>query len=408
MEVRLPGEWGLRGLRMQGSGERAPGRWGIAPLALVVLLAGACTSVTTRSERYRLPASYNLAFYDAHTEAARSFYAAHYAHFGVYEAALVHGEDATEAFHELEDRVRKLVSEPPRFEPAAELIAPQWAKIAFPTSRSMEWTHMLHQQLYDILTDPSVEDREAAGKRAIAYYLSNGESAFSTRGYGHRWMMSGGAWAGIFARTYPELNGILWAYHWHHAAIYEALMEPTPEARERDLERVIRTFTDSVLVDPPETMPLTAEIAPRFSRMFPAAAQIFDNLHMMHDVANDVMVDIRLSRAEKEVEIERMRRNMSYPAQEMVVAPGMPMADMPATRGMPQHRRGDGRHGHGAGGPGDALSDHHAMSEGGMRVPTRLPDGSWLPQGHPDARVASMEELMRPLLPGPVDQEVSR
>ena len=213
---------------------------------------------------------------------------------------------------------------------------------------------------------------------------------------------------GTFARTYPGLNGILWAYHWHHAAIYEALMESTPEARERELERVIRTFTDSVLVNPPETMPLTAEIAPRFSRMFPAAAQIFDNLHMMHDVANDVMVDARLSRIEKEAEIERMRLNMSYPAQGMVVAPGMPMAEMPNTGGMPRHGRGDGRHGRGAGGPGSAMSDHHAMSEGGMRVPTRLPDGSWLPQGHPDARVASMEELMQPLLPEQAGQEASR
>jgi len=357
--------------------------------ALVSLMVGACTSVTTRSEQYRLPAPYNLAFYDTHTEAARSFYAAHYAHFGVYETALVQGEDATDAFSRLEGRVRSLVAEPPEFEPPAELIAPQWAKIAFPTSRSMEWTHMLHGQLYDILTDPSVVDREATGKRAIAYYLSNEESAFSTRGYGHRWMTSGGAWSGTFARKYPRLNGILWAYHWHHAAIYEALMEPTAGARERELEKVIRTFTDSVLVNPPETMPLTAEIAPRFSRMFPAAAQIFDNLHMMHDVANDVMVDARLSRAEKDAEIERMRQNMSYTAQEMVVAPGMPMMGGMARPG------GDGGH-------------HHAMSEGGMRVPTRLPDGTWLPQGHPDARTASREELTGPLLPaGPAHEQAS-
>ena len=346
--------------------------------AFLVLLLGACTSVATRSEQYRLPGPYNLAFYETHTDAARSFYAAHWAHFGVYETALVHGEDDTHAFERLEDEVRELVVQPPRFEPAADLIAPQWVKIAYPTSRSMEWTHMLHEQLYDALTHPAVQDREAAGRRAIGYYLSNESAAFSTRGYGHRWMMSGGGWAGVFAEKYPALNGILWAYHWHHAAVYEALMEPTPEARERALDRVIRTFTDSVLVDPPETMPLTAEVAPRFSRMFPAAAQIFDNLHMMHDVANDVMVDERLSRDEKEAEIERMRRNMSYPAQETVVAPGMPME--------------------GGGGMMDG-GGHDAVSAGGVRVPTRLPDGSWLPQGHPDARSASMQELMRPLPP---------
>jgi hypothetical protein len=230
----------------------------------------------------------------------------------------------------------------------------------------MDWTHMLHSQLYDILTDDRVRNKKATGERAIAYYLAAKQSAFSTRGYGHRWMTGGGTWAGLFKRTYPEINGILWAYHWHHAAVYEALMEPDPEQRRLELDRVISVFTDSVLKNPPSAMPLTAENAPEFSRMFPAAAQIFDNLHMMHDVVNDIMTDATLSRAEKEAEIERMRRNMSYSAQDVVTAPGMSM-------------HGD------------------QMTPGSMRVPIRLADGSWLPQGHPEARKASMEELMRPL-----------
>jgi hypothetical protein len=119
-------------------------------------------------------------------------------------------------------------------------------------------------------------------------------------------------------------------------------------------------------------MPLTAEIAPRFSRMFPAAAHIFDNLHMMHDVSNDIMIDDRLDREQKAFEIERMRRNMMYASQGSVIAPGIPMAD---------------------------AAHDHAMDGGSMRVPTQLPDGSWLPQGHPDARTATMDELRMPLDP---------
>ncbi|MDX1660932.1 MAG: hypothetical protein R3326_03995, partial [Gemmatimonadota bacterium] len=89
-----------------------------------------------------------------------------------------------------------------------------------------------------------------------------------------------------------------------------------------------------------------------------------------------VMADERLTRQEKAAEIERMRTSMRYLGQEAVVAPGMPM--------------GEG----------------HAMSEGSMNVPTRLPDGSWLPQGHPDARRAAMEELMRPMgAPPPREHE---
>ena len=337
-------------------------------LLLAVTMAS-CTGVTPRNSQFYLPASYNFAFYDTHTRAARSFYAAHVAHFGIYEVALTKGEDATDAFAELEARIRRLVIDPPKFEPPAELIAPQWTKMAYPTGRSMDWTHHLHSQLYDILTDPEVTAKQAAGERAIAYYLGTPGAAYSTRGYGHRWMMGGGAWAGTFPRKYPGINGILWSYHWHHAAVYEALMEPTPEAQARELDRVITLFVDSVLVNPPDYMPLTAEAAPRFSQMFPAAAHIFDNLHMMHDVTNDIMVDEHLSREQKEAEIDRMLRNQLYATQDFVVAPGMPMG-------------------------GD-----HVMAPSAMRVPTELPDGSWLPQGHPESQMVPMTQLMMPLRP---------
>jgi hypothetical protein len=341
-----------------------------AVAALLVALTGtSCTGVTPRNSQLYLPGNYNFAFYDTHTRAARSFYAAHVAHFGIYEVGLTEGEDATDAFAELETHIRRLVTAPPKFEPPAELIAPAWMRMAHPTGRAMDWTHHLHSQLYDILTDPSVPDKRAAGERAIAYYLSDADAAFSTRGYGHRWMMGGGSWAGTFARKYPDINGILWAYHWHHAAVYEALMEPTPEAQARALDRVIDLFVDSVLVTPPDFMPLAAAVAPRFSKMFPAAAHIFDNLHMMHDITNDIMVDERLSREQKEAEIDRMLRSQIYATQDSVVAPGiMTMAD-------------------------------HTMGPSSMRVPTRLPDGSWLPQGHPESEMVPMGQFMMPLLP---------
>ena len=341
-----------------------------ATTVLVIALAGAsCTGVMPRNNQFYLPGDYNFAFYDTHARAARSFYAAHVAHFGIYEVALTQGEDATEAFEEMATQIHQLVEVPPKFEPPAELIAPGWMRMAHSTGRAMDWTHLLHSQLYDILTDPAVTEKQPAGERAIAYYLSNSDAAFSTRGYGHRWMMGGGTWAGVFARKYPDINGILWSYHWHHAAVYEALMEPTPEAQARTLDRVIDLFVDSVLVNPPDYMPLVAEVAPRFAKMFPAAAHIFDNLHMMHDITNDIMVDERLTRAQKEAEIGLMLKNQTYANQGVVTAPGITMM-------------------------GD-----HTMGPGAMRVPTQLADGSWLPQGHPESQMVPMAQLMMPLAP---------
>jgi len=332
----------------------------------VIVLAGSVAvaqpvagQIVQRDAQHRLPAPYNDAFYETYEAAARSFYAAHFAHFGVYEEALVGApQGVPDRMAHLESEVRRLVASPPRWEPPVDVVAPNWTRVAYATAHAMDWTHDLHSQLYDILTDDRVRDKRAAGERAIAYYLTHRGAAFSTRGYGHAFMMGGGTWAGTFAQRFPSLNGILWAYHWHHAAVYEALMEPDSMRRREELNRVIRVFEDSVLADPPDYMPLTAQVAPRFGAMFPAAAHIFDNLHMMHDVVNDIMVDPGVPKARKSAEIDRLLTQVLYRNQDWVIPPAVD------------------------------TESHDAMPMSAMRVPTQLPDGSWLPQGHPDARVA--------------------
>lgn len=341
-------------------------------LAVLVLCSGSQTAdgqIVQRNAQFRLSADYNFEFYNEYPEAARSFYAAHFAHFSVYEALLNEGPDAVNEMQRLEEQIRYYVANPPRLEPPADIIAPNWSKIAYQTGQAMDWTHMLHSQLYDILADDRIDDKKAAGERAISYYLANSGAAFSTRGYGHAFMLGGGSWAGTFARKYPAINGILWAYHWHHASVYESLMEPDLAARHQTLDQVIRVFEDSVLTNLPAYMPLTAQFAPRFAELWPAAAHIFDNLHMMHDVVNDIMADARIPAAAKDREIERMLQQMLYANQEWVIPPTLPPD---ANMHMPMQA---------------------------MTVPTQLPSGRWLPQGHPEARMQVMEgEMpMRPL-----------
>ena len=111
-------------------------------------------------------------------------------------------------------------------------------------------------------------------------------------------------------------------------------------------------------------MPLTAETAPRFAEMFPAAAHIFDNLHMMHDVVNDIMVDATVPAAAKGVEIERLLRQMSYETQNWVVPPAISHEEM--------------------------MMHMPGMPMRSMTVPTQRSDGTWLPQGHPDADMPAM------------------
>lgn len=331
--------------------------WTLAGLA--VSAASADAQIVQRNAEYWLPADYNYQFYDQHREAARSFYAAHYAHFVVYEEGLAGQVGLDARLTEAEAEIRRLIEEPPKFEPPIDVIAPDWARMAHQTASAMDWTHHLHEQLYDILSDDRVVDRKAAGEAAISHYLGRADAAFSTRGYGHAFMMGGGEWAGSFAERYPSINGILWAYHWHHAAVYEALMEETHEERARELNRVLTVFVDSVLVDPPTYMPVTAQVAPRFGAMFPAAAHIFDNLHMMHDVVNDIMVSAMVPTSSKAEEIARLLAQQLYRGQRWVLPPAISHEDM--------------------------MEEMPGMPMQAMTVPTELPDGSWLPQGHPDA-----------------------
>ena len=92
--------------------------------------------------QFRLPARYNFRFYHEYPEAARSFYAAHFAHFGVYEMLLDEGPDATDAMTHLEEQIRFNVTNPPRLEPPAEIIAPDWSKIAYATGQAMDVNDM--------------------------------------------------------------------------------------------------------------------------------------------------------------------------------------------------------------------------------------------------------------------------
>ena len=86
---------------------------------------------------------------------------------------------------------------------------------------------------------------------------------------------------------------------------------------------------------------------------------------MMHDVVNDIMVDPSIDRLAKASEIERMLAQMVYRNQDRVVPPQIP------------------------------AGAHGEMPMSAMRIPTQLPDGRWLPQGHPEAALPEgMEHRM--------------
>jgi hypothetical protein len=110
-----------------------------------------------------------------------------------------------------------------------------------------------------------------------------------------------------FRRQYPKVNGLFWGYHWLQGAMYDLLYtnqnltaqqaayaQLGQRYREVELYRTDRSF-----------MPMFAELSPRFAEKFPQIANTFDNLHMLHDLVNDILAADWISPKQKQEQIER-------------------------------------------------------------------------------------------------------
>jgi hypothetical protein len=79
-------------------------------------------------------------------------------------------------------------------------------------------------------------------------------------------------------------------------------------------------------------MPMTAAIAPEFSRRHPRAAVIFDNLHMMHDIISDVLASPMIPKDRKREEILQQLEDFRNPTGNVI--------SMDEWRGMADHMGG--------------------------------------------------------------------
>lgn len=78
------------------------------------------------------------------------------------------------------------------------------------------------------------------------------------------------------------------------------------------LDQTNKTFYEQVLKNRPLRMLLSREAMPRYSRMSPESANIFDNLHMLHGIAYDILSYDKWSPAEQREELYRVIRALSY------------------------------------------------------------------------------------------------
>ncbi len=283
-----------------------------ASLSVVVGIAARSADAqwsTAYHQTYR-QASHNWEFRRNYPNADRLFNAFDYGHAILYETLLSESPalPARLEQQEYDFITRRLLNAPPRLPLEESVIEPEYAKLV-PEAREMfEWAHVLHRQVYDIWADErlTVDRKDREVQRLLAYYLSRRKAAFSTRPKDMD-LMEGQKYSLTFRRRYPKFNGLIWAYHWLQIGLYEPLVTgKTPQARQAGVTAAVARFR-RMLDDPPtrmpKVMPMTAAIAPEFSRRYPEVAIIFDNLHAMHDVISDILADTTIPRSGKRAAI---------------------------------------------------------------------------------------------------------
>lgn len=287
-----------------------------AALAAVLLAPGLPSALPAQwsrvSEQFYLPASHNWVFRAEHPAADRLFNAFDYGHAILYEVLWSRPGAPREVLERDEFALitRRLLVNPPRLPLEEAAIAPNYSRLAPEAKVMFEWAHLLHRQLYDILADNRLSEaqRDHEVARVVAYYRSRPDLAFSARPNGMN-LMEGQPYSLAFRRAYPKFNGLIWAYHWLQVGLYDALLAgATPDERSALVNGAVARFRQ-MLVDPPRSMPhvmpMTAAVAPAFTRRYPEAAAIFDNLHSMHDVISDILANADVPRDRKRTEILR-------------------------------------------------------------------------------------------------------
>ncbi len=195
--------------------------------------------------------------------------------------------------HEIEKarlEVLDFIFSSPSVPPDEEQVAPTMNRLVWEVSKTFNWAHLLHRSLYDLFASDKVQGKKAAYRSLLADYLGKPEAITPHRLDHHQALWSFPE-SQAFRDRFRKFNTQIWAYHWLQAAVYDVQLADDA-ARQRELMQKIIAYYHGYLRRPPvewEFMPLMGEGAPEFTKRFPEAASIFDNLHMLHDNLDDVL-----------------------------------------------------------------------------------------------------------------------
>ncbi len=306
--------------------------------SMVLLLFSAVLPAEARIEKresiFFLPGKYNFATQRAYPEFNAMLNIIDIGH-GELAEILITTKDEAKAIERIEKELFNRVARMflgkqarPRFAPSEETVAPEAVKLAWRVNKAFDWTHFLHRQVYDILSDDRVGDKSGAIRAALNYYLTEPERVFPLVIKSME-LMEGQSFSGYWKERYPKFNGAIWAYHWLQLVANEALLEPDPALRRRKIDTAVGEFK-KMFTDPsrlPKHMPMAHEVSPTFAERFPEVAATFDNLHSFHDIYMDILTNPSVQ--DKRDEVYRQLDLMQSPREDLETMPLHPLPPIP-------------------------------------------------------------------------------
>ncbi len=250
------------------------------------------------------PAPYNFAVYRI-PKLAYDLNAVATGHAMAYED-MVTGKAAT-LDSKTFDRINWVLNHPPKLMPDEAAISPTMGRLYGYLEKLFDWSHILHAQTVDLMIDPrlSWQQKDAEIERLWKFY--NERAPFTITGLPMNMeYLDGQPYSGHFRKNYPKVNGLFWGYHWLQTTMYDMLWHVPTETQLPQYDVVGERYHQVELYKTDrDFMPMMGESSPRFSKRFPEMANSFDNLHMLHDMVNDILTSDWIPLAEKERQIKR-------------------------------------------------------------------------------------------------------
>jgi hypothetical protein len=241
-----------------------------------------------RNHRFYLRGPWNWAVHRHLPELYTEFNGIDFGHAHLAET-LLHTSDE-EPIERARLEILAVINRKPALPPDEAFIAPTFQRLAWEVQNAFDWAHQLHRDLYDLAAADQVPDKDAAYRRILANYLAQPQ-AITPLPLDH----AGALWSfpesRNFVRRFPKFNAQIWAYHWLQAKVSEVQLGRNVSEQQQALHPVLAEYHE-YLNHPPlhwTFMPMFHDVAPTFARRFPEAANIFDNLHMLHDNIDDVL-----------------------------------------------------------------------------------------------------------------------